>query len=380
LSKLNEIIGAELARGRAISFARFMELALYCPVYGYYESEKDKIGRAGDFYTSVSVGPLFGELLAFQFCEWLDQLGLTTETGTEPSRWCQICEVGAHAGRLARDILGWIQLHRPDLSPVITYWIIEPSSRRRAWQAEFLASLAGRVRWLGRGEWPAPFRGIVFSNELLDAMPIHRLGWDAANRSWFEWGVTGTPEALEWTRLPLPVAGGKYAGYIQLIPEVPVELACILPDGFTIEIPYAATAWWSEAAMTLAQGKLLTIDYGDVEGGCFRPERPGGTLRAYRDHQVCPSLLTDPGLQDLTAHVDFSAIRRAGEKAGLQTEALIFQEDFLTRIARQSWSQDGGHILGEWTSERTRQFLTLTHPNHLGRLFRVLIQSRGMQE
>jgi len=357
-----------------------MDLALYCPVYGYYESEKDKIGRAGDFFTSVSVGPLFGELLAFQFCQWLDQLGRKTETGTEPARWCQICEAGAHAGRLARDILGWIQLHRPDLSPLITYWIIEPSSRRRAWQAESLAPFAARVRWFGTGEWPGPFRGIVFSNELLDAMPQHRLGWDADQRSWFEWGVTGAPEALEWTRLPLPVAGEEDADFIRLIPEVPVELACVLPDGFTIEISSAATAWWSQAALKLAQGKLLTIDYGDVEGHFFRPERPGGTLRAYRDHQVCPSPLTDPGLQDLTAHVDFSAIRRAGEQAGLQTEALISQEVFLTRIARQTWSPDGAHIFGQWPSVRTRQFQTLTHPDHLGRLFRVLIQSRDMKD
>jgi SAM-dependent MidA family methyltransferase len=152
-----------------------------------------------------------------------------------------------------------------------------------------------------------------------------------------------------------------------------------LPDGFTIEVSPAATAWWSQAAVALAQGKLLTIDYGDGDGQFLRPERPQSTLRGYRGHQVAPNLLADPGQQDLTAHVDFSAIRRAGEQAGLQTDALVSQEVFLTRIVRQTWSPEGQGTFGDWTSVRTRQFQTLTHPSYLGRAFRVLIQSRGMR-
>ena len=355
-----------------------MELALYCPVYGYYESEKDKIGRKGDFYTSVSVGPLFGELLAFQFCEWLDEMGLAAGIGTDTAPACHVCEAGAHNGQLARDILNWVHLQRPDLAPDFTYWIVEPSKQRREWQAATAGPFADHVRWIDWEELPAPFCGIIFSNELLDAMPQHRLGWNAGLRSWFEWGVTGRPEKLEWSRLPLPDPGESNASFLKHVPEVPGELAEILPDDFTIEVSPAAVAWWSQAAKSLGQGKLLTLDYGHEAGNSLRPERPAGTLRAYRDHQMCSDLLADPGQQDITAHVDFSAVRLAGEVAGLQTDAFISQELFLTRIARQTWLPHGREVFGDWTVGRTRQFQTLVHPNFLGRTFRVLLQSRGM--
>jgi SAM-dependent MidA family methyltransferase len=377
LSKLNEIIGAELAREGAIPFARFMELALYCPVYGYYESEEDKIGRKGDFYTSVSVGPLFGEMLAFQFCEWLDQMADATRNETDTVPPAGVCEAGAHNGRLAYDILNWVHLQRPDLSPGFTYCIIEPSKVRRAWQSATLAPFIDHVRWLEAGQFPAPFRGVFFSNELLDAMPQHRLGWDHHRRCWFEWGVSGKPECLEWTRLPLPEHGQPRAGFLDLIPEVPGELAEVLPQDFTIEVSPAAAAWWSQAASSLAEGKLLTIDYGYDAGGQLQPERSSGTLRAYRNHHVSADLLAVPGRQDLTAHVDFSRIRRVGEEQGLKTEALITQELFLTRIARETWLPHAQSVFGDWTSVRTRQFQTLTHPSFLGRSFRVLVQSRG---
>jgi SAM-dependent MidA family methyltransferase len=377
LNKLNEIIGAELAREGALPFARFMELALYCPVYGYYESEKDKIGRKGDFYTSVSVGPLFGEMLAFQFCEWLDQLAVAARNETDTVLPARVCEAGAHNGRLAFDILNWVRLQRPDLSSGFTYYIIEPSKVRRAWQAETLAPFIDHVRWLEAGQFPTPFRGVFFSNELLDAMPQHRLGWDGRRRRWFEWGVSGTPERLDWIRLPLPDRGQAGAGFLDLVPEVPDELAEVLPEEFTIEVSPAATAWWSRAASSLAEGKLLTIDYGYEAEGRLQPERPAGTLRAYRNHQASADLLAVPGQQDLTAHIDFSQIRRTGEAQGLQTDALISQELFFTRIARETWLPHGQAVFGDWTSVRTRQFQTLTHPNYLGRAFRVLLQSRG---
>ena len=117
-----------------------MELALYCPVHGYYETEKDNPGRQGDFYTSVGVGELFGQFLAFQFAEWLETLN------PQPST-LNLVEAGAHDGRLARDILAWLQLKRPDLFEQIEYWVIEPSPRRQKWQKETLKEFAPRVRW-----------------------------------------------------------------------------------------------------------------------------------------------------------------------------------------------------------------------------------------
>jgi SAM-dependent MidA family methyltransferase len=177
---LSEIICREAAEQGVLPFARFMELALYCPVHGYYETKKDNPGRHGDFYTSVGVGDLFGQLLAFQFAEWLEPLR-SAECGV------RIVEAGAHDGQLAKDILAWLQLKRPELFEQIEYWVIEPSARRQKWQEETLKDFTPRVRWFENFQSISSrnpkLSGIIFSNELLDAMPVHRLGWDAKTKT-----------------------------------------------------------------------------------------------------------------------------------------------------------------------------------------------------
>ena len=359
-----------------------MELALYCPNCGYYEREEDNIGRRGDYYTSVSVGSLFGELLAFQFVEWLQQDEM------------RIVEAGAHGGELARDILEWIREHRPGLSPRLEYWIVEPSEARQQWQRQKLADYGNQVRWVKslegltggasphpQGSRPAGLRGIVFSNEFLDALPVHRLGWDAKARAWFEWGVTLNAGRFVWSRLPHEGSGcsrkesgaGLLPSHFQL--STANGLLEALPDGFTIELCPAAEQWWREAAMALGRGKLLAIDYGLTAEEFIAPERKEGTLRSYRRHRPGGDVLADPGEQDITAHVNFSAIQAAGESAGLQTEAFLTHAQLLTGIAARTWNDEGG--FGKWTAERIRQFQTLTHPEHLGRPFRALVQSRG---
>ena len=339
-----------------------MELALYCPDCGYYEKENDTIGRRGDFYTSVSVGPLFGELLAFQFAEWLAALNPQLTT-------LNLVEAGAHDGRLAKDILNWLRRRRPALFERVEYSIIEPSLRRREWQRETLKTFPN-VRWLDSelATYNRQLKGVIFANELLDALPVHRLGWDAKRREWFEWGVSVEGERFVWTRLPEKIQS-------VLLPPPPAdELQAVLPDGFTTEVGPAAQTWWEDAAQALKSGKLLTIDYGGRGEELFQPARANGTLRAYHRHRASDDLLAQPGGQDLTAHVNFTAIQTAGENAGLNTEAFASQAQFLTGIAQQVW-QDGSDF-GPWTSEHTRQFHTLTHPEHLGRAFRTLIQSR----
>ena len=214
MSPLSEIIRREAAQRGVLSFARFMELALYCPVHGYYETKKDNPGRHGDFYTSVGVGELFGQLLAFQFAGWLE------DQVQSPKSKVQIIEAGAHDGRLAKDILTWLQLNRPELFDQIEYWIIEPSTRRQEWQKKTLEQYSPHVRWFAGFQSllqertchssPAachpPLRGVIFSNELLDAMPVHRFGWDAQNKKWFEWGVAVEGEKFAWARIPDPLA------------------------------------------------------------------------------------------------------------------------------------------------------------------------------
>jgi len=378
----------EIRAGGAISFARFMELALYCPVYGYYEKEEDTIGRRGDFYTSVSVGDLFGELLAFQFSRWLEEWPMSNDEArlshVQPQAqgpWTRvrIVEAGAHRGQLAKDILTWLREHRPELFGRLRYCIVEPSLRRRAWQQRALDEFAATLRWAatfseltdadpGTPSAPRPAGTVIFANELLDALPMHRVGWDARKRSWFEWGVTIQRERFIWTRMEQSGAPGgpPFEG-----PKLPPRLLDVLPDGFVTEICPAARGWWVEAARALHWGKLLTFDYGHAAEELL--QRAKGTLRAYRDHHISDEVLEFPGEQDITASVDFSALLEAGESAGLRTEAFEPQGRFLTRLAAPF--VEANTRAGQWPPQRVRQFQTLTHPDHLGASFRVLVQS-----
>ena len=382
MNPLSEIIRREVAQSGILPFARFMELALYCPKHGYYEAKKDNPGRRGDFYTSVGVGELFGQLLAFQFAEWLETLN------PQPST-LNLVEAGAHDGQLVRDILTWLQLNRPGLFDQVEYRVIEPSPCRQEWQKKTLEQYSSHVRWFADFQSllqertchssPAtrhpPLRGVIFSNELLDAMPVHRFGWDAQNKKWFEWGVAVDGKKFAWARIPDTLAprSGERDGARGAFENLPPELLAALPDGYTIETCPAAEDWWREAAGILERGKLMTIDYGLTADELILPSRPRGTLRAYFRHHAGDDLLANVGEQDLTAHVNFSAIQAAGESVGLKTESLQTQSQFLTRILGKA-SQDNS--LGEWTPAQARQFQTLTHPEHLGRAFRVLVQSR----
>ena len=252
----------------------------------------------------------------------------------------------------------------------LEYWVIEPSPIRRAWQEEKLGREFANVKWAG-GFGEAGLRrvrGVIFSNELLDAMPAHRLCWDAAGKQWLEWRVDCGGNGFVWQKGPLSKEAAA------CLPEIPAEVEAVLPGDFVIELSPAAMQWWALAAASLECGKLLTLDYGLDGDEWLRPERRSGTLRAYAGHQVSGDVLASPGDQDITAHVNFSVLRQAGEGAGLRTEGLARQSKFLTEIFRRSLEDAAGSEV--WTAERVRQFQTLTHPEHLGDRFRALIQVR----
>jgi SAM-dependent MidA family methyltransferase len=356
------VIREEIARSGPVPFARFMELALYAPGCGYYERPRE-IGRRGDFFTSVSVGPVFGELLAFQFAQWLDKIA------PPPAPW-QIVEAGAHDGRLALDILRWLRRRRPDIFAGLEYWVIEPSPVRRAWQEEKLGNKFVGVKWAGGFGEPGlrRVRGVIFSNELLDAMPAHRLCRDAAGKKWLEWRVNWGENGFVWQKGPVTKEAAA------CLPEIPAAVEAVLPDGYVVEVSPAALQWWRSAAACLERGKLLTLDYGLDGDEWLHPGRAGGTLRAYAGHQISGNVLANPGDQDITAHVNFSMLRQAGEAAGLRTEGAVRQAKFLTEIFQRTLADAAG--FEDWTAARLRQFQSLTHPEHLGHRFRALIQTR----
>lgn len=356
MNELQQIISAEIETEGPLSWARFMELALYHKVHGYYEKRSDQVGTAGDFITSVSVGDLFGRLLAHNFTEWIKEL---RESGLKPP--FQIVEAGAHTGQLAHDVLTGLHFAAPELAADVHYLIIEPSDQRSQWQRETLAEFDVQVVWYRSWAETPPIHGVIFSNELLDAFPVHR--YVRNPDGWHEQAVETADGELGWTTVPAdcPLS-------------LPAELTAHLPDEYIHEHSPAASDWWTEASKALKRGWLLTCDYGATQDELLT--RTTGTLRAYRNHAHAENPLADPGDQDLTAHVNWSAIQQTGEKTGLHTEALISQARFLTQILAQAASA----IPDQWqlAGKQIRQFQMLTHPEHLGRKFQVLIQSRSV--
>jgi SAM-dependent MidA family methyltransferase len=369
MNALHEIIRREIEKRGTISFARFMGLALYHPDHGYYEQLDSQIGKAGDFYTSVSVGSLFGELLGFQFAEWLE---------TMPKMPCQVVEAGAHDGRLALDLLSYWQKLRPEVLARAEYWIVEPSARRQRRQRKTLTGFSEKVRWFDslNSLPPLGVRGVIFSNELLDAFPVHRIGWDARQGTWSELGVTLEPGRFVWAKMEQN-AGGP-AMDKQPVAALPLELSAdvlaSLPDGFTIEVCPAAAAWWRQAAELLQRGILMTSDYGLLAEEFFQPAREAGTLRVHYRHHVSCDPLANVGLQDLSASVNFTALQRAGESAALGTRGLTSQAQFLTKVLEGVLKAP--LKFPPWSPRRLRQFRTLIHPEHLGASFKVLWQAR----
>ncbi len=354
-----------------------MELALYCPECGFYEKDKDRVGKRGDFITSVSVGSLFGELLAVQFAEWLEE---------DAKGVPQIIEIGAHDGRLAKDVLSWFREHRPELFGRMKYWIVEASERRRGWQAITLSEFQDRTLWSREISEIEAVRDlvaeqrIIFSNEFFDAIPVHRFGWDAESRMWFEWGVMLKGTQFAWSRLDGSRSDERKSDGARKLLKKLVEhggeeegrrLLEVLPDNLSVDVCPEAERWWLAAAQALPRGRLVGIDYGLTTEEVIVPHRLAGTLRAYRDHKLSNDLLAEPGEQDLTAHVNFTLLREAGESAGLTTDRFETQEQFLTRIALNNPG-----VL-DWSAAQKRQFQTLTRPEMMGRAFRVLVQARG---
>ncbi|MEQ1862607.1 MAG: SAM-dependent methyltransferase [Chthoniobacteraceae bacterium] len=319
---LTEILRAEIAASGPMRFRDFMARALYDPQHGYYASGRARIGRKGDYFTSVSVGPLFGTLLARQFAEVWEKLGRPADF--------TLVEQGAHDGTLAADVLAAFPAHLT---------IIEPSPHWRALQQQ---KLAGRdVRWVESVAALEPFTGVHFSNELLDAFPVH-LVHRAAD------GLRERAVALEGDRF--------------VFVDVPLS-SDRLHEG---EVNLAALDWIASLAPKLTRGIVLIIDYGHTRSAL----PTGPTLEAIASHRRVDPLAT-PGEADLTAHVDFTALAEATD---LEVLGFTDQHHFLTGLARLHF------VEGTPPDPRdARAFQTLSHPTMLGRAFKALALGRGVE-
>jgi SAM-dependent MidA family methyltransferase len=342
MNVLEEFIRGTIGVSGPMRFDRFMERALYQPGQGYYAKKNPPaIGRKGDFYTSVSVGKLFGRLLARQFFEMWEVLG-------KPDPFW-IIEQGAHDGQLATDILNWCRAEAPDFWPPLRYGIVDgpPIKDTIALRSPDLENPIG----------------VFFSNELVDAFPVRVVIFLAGQ--WLERRVDLHDEKLIWVDRPINDP--------QLIAAIQ-ELAPPEIEGYTTEINLKARDWIADIGRSMRRGYVVTIDYGFLAPDYYAPHRTSGTLRGYANHQMVNDVLANLGEQDITAHVDFTALMRAGESAGLTTLGFLDQQRFLTGIANDELG--GATTLRAGISDSIRSWNSLTHPEHLGTRFRVLVQGK----
>lgn len=357
---------------KQISFAEYMDLALYHPKYGYYSSKAVKIGfKDGDFFTSPSLGSDFGELLAEQFWQMWNIL--------ERPVPFSLVEMGAGQGILASHILSYLHLHYPDFLAALEYLIVEKSPGLKQEQQQRLQDFS--VRWCNLADIPAnSITGCFFSNELVDALPVHQIILAAGEVR--EVYVTTRGDKGDEGELFVEVTGEvstpRLKAYFDL---VGVDLATqIYADGYRSEINLAALDWLSIVANRLQRGYVLTIDYGYPAHRYYNPMRSQGTLQCYYQHRYHNNPYINLGQQDITAHVDFTALEKWGEQCGLNNLGFIQQGLFLMalglgdRIAAISQAK----LPLTQLLQRRAALHQLIDPTELGG-FGVLIQSKGLQ-
>jgi SAM-dependent MidA family methyltransferase len=338
------------ASGGWISFVRYMELALYAPGLGYYSAGARKLGKAGDFVTAPEISPLYGQTLARQVRQILD-------AGLE-----EVLEVGAGSGALAATLLE--ELDRAGRLPR-SYLILELSADLRERSRDTLAArvphLLERVAWLNR--LPPAFSGVVLGNEVLDAMPVHIVRVEKGKIE--EGGVGMRGERLDWS---WRVASGEV---------LEAARALELPEGFRTEVALAARAFVRSLADILERGVALFVDYGFPRKEYYHAQRREGTLMCHYRHHAHADPFFFPGLQDITSHVDFSAIAAAALEGGLEIAGYTSQAQFLvncgiTEVMARTPAEDRSAFL-----PLANQANRLMSPAEMGELFKVIALVRG---
>ena len=339
--------------GGSIPFARFMELALYAPGLGYYAAGKHKFGSTGDFVTAPELGSLFARCVGRACGSILERVG------------GDILEAGAGSGALAADLL--LELEALGRLPE-RYLILELSNELRDRQAETLRRKAPQL--LKHAHWlnalPAGFRGVILANELLDAMPIERfrVSTDGIRQLHVAW----EDDRFVWRE---KTARDKIRARIE-----PLALS----PGYTSEINFTAEAWVRSAADVLKQGAMLLIDYGFPRAEFYHPQRTAGTLMCHYRHRAHDNPLMLVGLQDITAHVDFTSIAEAGLDVGLTLFGYTSQAAFLIGCGLEQLMAASDPEDARAHLELTQQVKKLTSPHEMGELYKVIALGRGIQE
>lgn len=336
-----------------------MDLALYHPTFGYYAGAAQRSGRAGDFFTSVDVGPLFGELIAVQVAD------MAASFPARDERSCfDLVEAGAGNGRLAADLLRGLRRLSPQAYSNTRLHLVEAGAAARSAQPDTLADVADRLV-SSSADIPASFEGVLIANELLDAMPVHQVVMRPTGLR--EVFVESRSEELVHTEGALSTP--EIGEYFQ-------RLGVELEMGWRAEVGLAAAAWVRHAARCLTRGFLVFIDYGHEARVLYSAAHSTGTLTSFKRHAAAgpesraPVWLQSPGEQDLTAHVDFTTVRRAAESEGCVVLGFLDQTYFLMALAADQ--------LASFDTKERLAFKTLAMPGGLGSTMKVLVLGKNV--
>ncbi len=357
---LRERIEQEIREHGPIPFSRYMEMCLYEPGFGYYARSKEQFGKAGDFYTSSDVHAVFGRLMARQFDEMWHVLGF-------PER-IEIVELGPGRGLFARDVLDWSRQKFSDFFRAVRYRLVESSAALREKLAstlgEYIAS--GKVSVEGDpASCVSTENAIVFASEFFDALPVEVL----SNRGAVHVGCEAGRFVESFASAS--AAEMEYLDRYSVHPE----------EGERVEAGLEAQEWIWRVANGMSRGFVVIIDYGYTREELLAG-RHRGTIMCYRQHSASDNPYEAPGEQDITAHVNFTALRAAGEQAGLECLGLVTQAQFLMGIGEETQFSDAFED-ARLPQERAKRALQLKHlvtPAGMGETFQVLVMARGVEK
>lgn len=355
---LLKLIREEVKAAGPISFARFMDLALYHPLYGYYASRPGRIGPDGDFFTASDVGNAFGRCMARQIIDVDRRIG--------PLDPFHIVEVGAGRGLLARDVLDALDELRPELARRVRYVMVDRSQSMR----EGAARRVPEATVLAPEELGSGHQGCLLAVELFDALPVHR--------------VRRHGDSLVEVRVDVDSSGGlveREAPASAELLEVARRYGVAPDDEMEAEIALGAPSELERLAQAIERGVMIVVDYGMSAARLYDRERRRGTLLAYRGHTTNEDYLSRPGQQDLTAHVNFTALEDHARKCALEVQGSTTQDRFLVSngVLEEFEQPDLEAARDPRRVKRRLQAMQLIHPEGMGRTFRVLMLSKGCE-
>jgi SAM-dependent MidA family methyltransferase len=360
VTPLAELLAERIRRQGPITFADYMRECLYHPVHGYYSKAESK--RFADYYTSVDVHPIFARLLARQFVEMWEGLDRPAEF--------TVVEAGAGAGRFASQVLDFSEAKLPGFYAALRYVAMERSALRREQATIRSQRHSATGHFTASAEIPALIAaGCIFSNELIDALPVHRV---VMNGGAMKEIFVGFRDG-RFVDLVAPLSTCAISEYF-------AAQEITLNDGQHAEAGLEASDWINEIGRRLERGYVLTIDYGHPAADLFDERHMRGTLLAYQNHRTGEEFYSSPGEQDLTAHVNFTALELWGKRAGLETAGFTSQTAFLLGLGQGNEFADL-YDEGQTEAERTKarlQLKTLIHPEGMGERFRVLVQRKDV--